>query len=270
MRVRPRLIGTDLDGTLLRSDGTLGGRTEKVLRQAAAAGIAIVPATARPLRWLGQPPLTALAALVPQVVFANGAVTYDTAAGRVTSCHELLPAVAADLCKRIGAAIPAAVFAVEVGAGEAMWHEPTYPLRSDLGQPGVVSVERAGLFPAPVTKLLVKAPGMAPDELVGQVLAATGGDAEVSVSAGYGLAELVAPGVTKATALAAVAADLGVLPEQAVAFGDMPNDLPMLRWAGRAVAVGNAHPDVLAAAHEVTGRNDDDGVAAWLVAALAR
>ena len=60
----------------------------------------------------------------------------------------------------------------------------------------------------------------------------------------------------------------GVDPAEAVAFGDMPNDLPMLAWAGRGVAMANGHPAVLAAADEVTGSNDEDGVAAFLAAML--
>ena len=54
---------------------------------------------------------------------------------------------------------------------------------------------------------------------------------------------------------------LGVTASQIVAFGDMPNDIPMLNLAGRGVAVENAHPDAKAAADEVTATNWDDGVA---------
>jgi hydroxymethylpyrimidine pyrophosphatase-like HAD family hydrolase len=61
-----------------------------------------------------------------------------------------------------------------------------------------------------------------------------------------------------------VAARLGVEADDVVVFGDMPNDVPMLAWAGRAVAVANAHPTVKEVADEVTTSNDDDGVAVWL------
>ena len=60
--------------------------------------------------------------------------------------------------------------------------------------------------------------------------------------------------MTKATGLAEVAADLGVDAADVVAFGDMPNDLEMLRWAGHGVAMGNAHPALLDVADEVTAR----------------
>jgi hypothetical protein len=278
-RVSPRLIATDLDGTLLRSDGTLSDRAAAALRWAAAAGVPVVPATARPLRWL---PVYPFLGEAPQVVFGNGAVVYDQRAAAVVARHQLAPAALAGLCDRIRAAVPAARFAVEVDDGLAMWHEPGYPLRSDLGHPAVRPAELAELVARPAVKLLVKGPGgggapqrgaggasqVGPDELLAGVVEAAGPAAEPTVSAGYGLVELAAPGVSKATGLAAVAAGLGVAPAEVVAFGDMPNDLPMLRWAGHAVAVGNAHPDVLAIAHEVTGTNDEDGVATWITTRL--
>ena len=83
--------------------------------------------------------------------------------------------------------------------------------------------------------------------------------------AGLGYIEICPPGVDKATGLAVVATALGVDPADVLVFGDMPNDLPMFRWAGFGrVAVANAHPAVLALADETTLTNDDDGVAAYL------
>lgn len=264
-RVPPRLIATDLDGTLLRSDGTLSDRAAAALQWAAAAGVPVVPVTARSLRWLAAYPFLHDAS---HAVFANGAVVYDLRAAAVVDRHQLAPAALAGLCERIRAAVPAAVFAVEIDDGLAMRHEPGYPLRSDLGQAGVRAVELAELVARPAVKLLVKGPGVAPAELAGQVVEAAGSAAEPTVASSYGAVDLAAPGVTKATGLAAVAVRLGIEPAGVVAFGDMPNDLPMLSWAGHAVAVGNAHPAVLAVAHEVIGTNDEDGVATWITTRL--
>jgi Cof subfamily protein (haloacid dehalogenase superfamily) len=264
--VRVRMVATDLDGTLLRSDGTVSAYTSQVLRAAAAAGVAVVPATARRLRWLDG---YAFAAGLAHAVFANGAVVYDVGAQQVIARHLLPPDTVAELCDRISTALPPARFAVETDDGMAMWHEPDYPLRSDLGQPGVAPALRAELVTRPATKLLVKAPGVDPDRLLAEAVAAAGSEALVSDSAPYGLAEFAAAGVSKASGLAAVAARLGVTPDEVVAFGDMRNDLPMLAWAGRAVAVANAHPDVLSAAHVIADSNDDDGVARWLAAMLS-
>jgi hydroxymethylpyrimidine pyrophosphatase-like HAD family hydrolase len=76
--------------------------------------------------------------------------------------------------------------------------------------------------------------------------------------------EISASGVTKATGLAALGERLGIGPADVLAFGDMPNDVPMLLWAGRGVAVANAHPAAKAAADDQTLSNVDDGVAAYL------
>ena len=74
--------------------------------------------------------------------------------------------------------------------------------------------------------------------------------------------------MTKASGLAKVAARHGVGPEDVVVFGDMPNDIAAFEWVraggGRAVAMAHAHPDLMAVATDVTGTNDDDGVAAFL------
>jgi hydroxymethylpyrimidine pyrophosphatase-like HAD family hydrolase len=95
-------------------------------------------------------------------------------------------------------------------------------------------------------------------DVVGRALPA---GTAVTYSGGAGMLEVHAAGVSKVVTLSALCAGWGVPAAQVAAFGDMPNDLPMLRWAGRAVAVANAHPSVLAIAHEVTASNDDDGVA---------
>jgi hypothetical protein len=88
-----------------------------------------------------------------------------------------------------------------------------------------------------------------------------GAQGDITYSTNNGLVEVVPRGISKASGVDEVARPLGIAAEDVVAFGDMPNDLPMLRWAGHGVAMGNAHPDVLAAANEVTAPNTDDGVA---------
>jgi hydroxymethylpyrimidine pyrophosphatase-like HAD family hydrolase len=80
------------------------------------------------------------------------------------------------------------------------------------------------------------------------------------------MVEISAAGVTKASGLAWLCDREGIDPADVLAFGDMPNDLPMLAWAGHAVAMANAHPAVREVADEVTLSNDEDGVAAYLAA----
>ena len=83
------------------------------------------------------------------------------------------------------------------------------------------------------------------------------GERATVVASGSEAVEVTAAGVNKATAVT----ELGVPQEAVVAFGDYPNDIPMLTWAGHGVAMGNAHPEVIAIADEVTASNDEDGVA---------
>jgi len=120
------------------------------------------------------------------------------------------------------------------------------------------------LLSADVVKLLARHEELGSDELLSLAKSAVPEGAELTHSSSDGLLEISAAGVSKASGLATVCAELGVAADDVVAFGDMPNDLPMLAWAGTGVAVANAHPEVLAAADEVTASNDDDGVAAYL------
>jgi hydroxymethylpyrimidine pyrophosphatase-like HAD family hydrolase len=83
----------------------------------------------------------------------------------------------------------------------------------------------------------------------------------VTFSTGHGLIEISAPGITKGSGLARLAGQLGIAPAEVVALGDMPNDLPMLQWAGHGVAMANAHPAVLESADEITAPNSQDGLA---------
>ena len=86
-------------------------------------------------------------------------------------------------------------------------------------------------------------------------------EGDITYSTNNGLIEIVPRGISKATGVEEIAAPLGITAADIVAFGDMPNDVPMLRWAGLGVAMGNAHPEAMAAADEVTAPNTDDGLA---------
>ena len=110
-------------------------------------------------------------------------------------------------------------------------------------------------------KLLASHPTMDVDELLDRTRELVSHLVEPTHSNGRGLVEMGELGVSKATTLARFADELGISAEDVVAFGDMPNDLPMLAWAGTAYAVANAHPLVLEAVDNTTASNNDDGVA---------
>ena len=103
-----------------------------------------------------------------------------------------------------------------------------------------------------------------PEEFWGQVEGHVGHLGTTTWSSTFALVEISAVGVTKASTLATLAAELGIGPAEVIAFGDMPNDLPLLEWAGTSYAMANAHPTVLALADHVAPPNDEDGVAAVL------
>jgi hydroxymethylpyrimidine pyrophosphatase-like HAD family hydrolase len=125
----------------------------------------------------------------------------------------------------------------------------------------------AGLWrAAPIVKLLAWSADRHVDAMLAVACAAVGGAAEVTHSGGTGLLEVSAPGVTKAGTLADLCAVRGIDPADVLAFGDMPNDLTILGWAGTAYAMGNAHPAVLAAVERHAATNDADGVAEVLEA----
>ncbi|MFG3422257.1 HAD family hydrolase [Micromonospora sp. NPDC048063] len=259
----PRLIATDIDGTLLRDDRTLSPHTADVLARISARGTPVVLVTGRPIRWL-KLVYDQLAEPLPAIC-ANGAVVYDSAADEVLRADPLAPELLAEVARRLRAEVPDISFAVEIVDSRQMRHEAHYPLRWDADHEAIRAVETPEeLLSAPAVKLLARAADQDPDAFVALVAGALEGLAEATHSSYSGLVEISAAGVTKAAGLAWYCARLGIDARDVLAFGDMPNDVPMLTWAGRGVAVANAHRAVLAVADEVTSANSADGVAAYL------
>jgi Cof subfamily protein (haloacid dehalogenase superfamily) len=259
---RYRLAAIDLDGTLLRSDGTISDRTLRALALAEARGVQVLAVTARPPRRLRKIALqTGWSGLG---ICSNGALVYDLATGSAVSQQLLSAAVACALVTRLREAAPGVAFAVE--AGLEFGCEPGYAILSEHAEDRYGRLPRQAaelLCSAGVTKLIVQHTTLAFERLLAHTREHAGELASVTHS-GSEFVEVAAAGVTKARALADYCAELGIVASQVLAFGDMPNDLPMLSWAGRGIAVANAHPEVIACAVEVTGSNDEDGVACVL------
>ena len=253
MTRRPRLVASDLDGTLLRSDGTWSERTAAALRAVQTAAGQTVLDTARPPRWLDD--LTELVGDGGVALCGNGAFVYDVRSRKVLSHNEIDVADVAAIIADVRRELPGVTFAAERASGFAL--EPAYrsrhPVPDDAGW--------GSLDGEPVGKLLGRHPELGDEEFLARVERVVGARGVVADSGAGGLAEISAPGVTKAAALESWCADLGIDARDVWAFGDMPNDLPMIAWAGTSFAVANAHPDVLAAADHVCASNDEDGVA---------
>jgi Cof subfamily protein (haloacid dehalogenase superfamily) len=260
---RPRLIATDMDGTLLRGDDTVSARTLAELERWRAEGVPVVLATGRPPRWMHR---IREALGWGTAVCCNGAVLLDLARFEILAETALEPATLQELTAELRRRIDDIGFAVEYGL--ELRHEPRYHPRWDLDAPGVAEVPLEELVAVPAAKLLARSESSCRDAFVALIEEVVGGRATVTNSSDEALAEISAPGVTKATGLAAVAARHGIGPEDVVVFGDMPNDIAAFDWVrdggGRAVAMSHAHADVLAAATDVTATNEDDGVALFL------
>ncbi|HEY1703187.1 MAG TPA: HAD family hydrolase [Trebonia sp.] len=260
MRNIPKLVATDLDGTIIRSDGTIAARTVAAFGRVQRAGGQFVLVTGRPPRVM-----TGIAQAFGNTgtaICANGALAYDMRTDAAEALQAICPDDLAAAAKALRAAIPGIGIAVEYADGHAA--DSVYRASNATIDRTIRRVDDDELFARPGAKLLGRHYGYTPDELLALAAPLCAGIVNVSHSNGAGLIEASALGVSKGTALAEIAARHGIGPEDVVAFGDMPNDLPMLSWAGTSCAVANAHPDVLAAATSVIGGVDDDGVAAYL------
>jgi Cof subfamily protein (haloacid dehalogenase superfamily) len=273
--IRPRLIATDLDGTLLRDDKSVSPRTVDALAAAEEAGIEVFFVTGRPARWMD---------VVSDhvhghglAICGNGAAVVDLHGGsgahRFVKVRELARANALDAVRLLREAAPGTMFAVEQTYG--FHQEPDYPKLHMETPDNLLPAEKL-LAPdgpdadQPVLKILAHHPTLDPDAFLTLARLAIGERATVTRSSPSALLELSGPGVSKASTLALCCAERGISHEEVVAFGDMPNDVEMLTWAGRSYAMGNAHPDAIAAASGRTVANNEDGVAVVIEQLLAQ
>ncbi|MCX3058474.1 HAD family hydrolase [Streptomyces beihaiensis] len=253
-----RLVATDLDGTLLRSDDTISPRTRDALMAATAAGAAHIVVTGRAVPWsrhilddLGYQGLA---------VCGQGAQVYH--AGE----HRLLTSVTLDrrlaglaLAKIEAETGPLALAASRDGIEGEVIVGPGYQVQ-DGPLPVVPFTDVADLWAEPLNKVYVQHPGLSDDDLA-RVARTVAGDLVGVTMAGEGIVELLPLGLSKATGLSLAARRLGAKAAETIAFGDMPNDVPMFGWAAHGVAMANAHEELKAVADEVTTSNEADGIA---------
>ncbi|GGT47007.1 hydrolase [Streptomyces kurssanovii] len=268
----PRLIATDLDGTLLRDDKSVSDRTIAALAAAEEAGIEVFFVTGRPARWMDV--VSAHVHGHGLAICANGAAVVDLhAGGKMLEVRDLPRDTAMEVVRTLRTTAPGTSFAVELTTG--IHYEPDYPpFHLDPGATiapveKLLHEEEPGEG-APVLKLLAHHPDLQPDGFLTLARTAAGALASFTRSSPTALLEVSGPGVSKASTLALCCAQRGISSDEVVAFGDMPNDVEMLTWAGTSYAMGNAHPDVIAAASGRTVANNDDGVAVVIEEIMAR
>ena len=255
-----RLVATDLDGTLLRDDLTVSSRTREVLAAVCAAGAHHLIVTGRPaaacahiFESLGYRGLA---------VCGQGAQLYDADSGRLLSSASLGRALARSVVSRVEAAVGPVELGVVTAPPDSRF-KVTERFGERVRHGWDVTADRARMWDDPVDKLILHHPELPEDELARTAQELCGDEVTV-VHSVKGMVEVLPPGTTKGAGTARAAQLLGCGAADTIAFGDMPNDIPMLTWAAHAVAVANAHPDLRAVADEIAPSNEDDGVASVL------
>jgi len=252
----PMLVALDIDGTLMTYDEQMSDDVREAVAALLDAGVHVVLATGRSVHTT-MPVARELGIAKGWVVSSNGSVTVRLDADEELG-YEVVDRITFDpgpALRLMHAELPDALFAVEqVGFGFRM-NKP-FPEGELSGVLDVVELE--DLWSDHVTRLVVRSPGHTSDQF--HDLVHRMGLDDVSYSVGWTAWMDIAPhGVTKASALEVVRRRLGVEPSRTVAIGDGSNDLQMIDWAARGVAMGHAPQAVREIADEVTGTIDDDG-----------
>lgn len=257
----PMLVALDVDGTLVTHQDVMSPQVAQAVSELDAAGHHVVLSTGRSV--LATLDVAARTGL-DQVwgVVSNGAVTvrFDDQSPPGWTAVDQVSFDATDVIGLLATELPEAMFAVEdVGHGFRL-NRP-FPPGELTGRQTVVDL--AELVAQPITRAVVRSPDHTPDDFH-ELVSRLGLD-DVTYAIGWTAWMDIAPaGVTKASALESVRRELGVPPERTVAIGDGHNDIDMLRWAARGVAMGHADAAVQAAADEVTGSIEADGALAVL------
>jgi Cof subfamily protein (haloacid dehalogenase superfamily) len=253
-----RLVATDLDGTLLHTDGTVTERTRAALTAVEALGVTVVFVTGRPVRWMLE--LWEHVGEHGLAICSNGGIVYDVTAQAVRSARTINSDVGLQVADLMRAAVPGTTFGVEKISG--FGREPEFMQRNAV--PDVAVAPLPDLFGDDTVTMLARHEEMEPEAFWAETERVVGHLVTTTWSSLGALVEISARGVTKASTLAVLCEELGVQADEVVAFGDMPNDLPMLEWAGSSYAMANAHPSVRELAGGTAPANEDDGVAAVL------
>jgi hydroxymethylpyrimidine pyrophosphatase-like HAD family hydrolase len=250
------LVALDIDGTIVDHDGRMPDAIHAAIRCVVAAGVPVVLATGR--AWHGTQPVFDLLDLPPgPSISSNGAVVVSYPPVEILQARTFDPA---EVIARVEEFAPGTLIAVEeIGRGYRLsGHFPDGDLTGEM-----VIEDLSQLSSRPVTRVILRDPHRSDRDFIR--LAEHLGLHGVTYFVGWSAWLDIAPeGANKAAALADVAVQLGVAAADVLALGDGRNDLEMLRWAGRGVAMGDAPAEVQQAADHVTGLFADGGTVAEL------
>ena len=248
------VVASDLDGTLLGSDHAVADRTVSAIDRVRAHGGRFLMVTGRPVRWIVE--LAERLGTTDPVIALNGAVVWDPGSGEVMRSAPLDVDLIGGLIERLAGEDPDLLWAVE----RPMRHARTPDFAPHLNADGAEVGPLDELLSGTITKVLCRAERFHPDRFE-RIRTQVGDAAKVTHSGNEALIEISAPGVHKAATLAALVDEWSPRPDDVLAFGDQVNDEEMLGWAGWGVAMANGAPHVRRMADEVTGTNDEGGVA---------
>lgn len=283
-----KVLASDLDGTFLDHSGVVSKGNKRALIEARARGLEVIFVTGRPPRWL--PSIIEQTEFDGTIVSANGGIVVDAKAREVVQTFPMMTDVAREGIDRLLKVLPGLEFGVE---------------RSTVGMKLVMNTDdiaRTGREISPNNEFVMTAGyqsrfGTASDVPIGDIQDLVAGDRAVKIVARppqgntldadqlleifqtaldgllqpthsniYDvLLEISALGVTKGSTLARVATAKGYRADEVAAVGDMPNDAPMLEWAGTPYVVANAHASLLAQFENRIAANDEDAVGRLLL-----
>ncbi|MGM7667743.1 HAD family hydrolase [Microbacterium sp. A93] len=267
MSVLPRLIASDLDGTLLGADSTVSPRTRAALDAARAAGIHVVPVTAR--QPIGIRAIADGAGFEEWALCGNGAFAIHLTTGELLFERAVTVDAQQALAAALAERVPGLLHVSVRDAGEGFFPQQGYAAIAEASDhkrdpAGMTEVPLSEVLSAPSLKLVIRHPKLPPTEILAAIAGLGLGGFEATVS-GAPFVEVMAAGVTKAWGLEQLCAHLGIAAGEVLAFGDAPNDVEMLRWAGHGVAMSNADAVVKDSADEISlASNTEDGVALML------
>ena len=253
-----RMCAIDLDDTLLGPDHQLSARNARAIREVMDAGIIVLIASGR--MFAATLPTARQLDLDTPIICYNGAMVKHPRTGETWMEESVDPQIAGqliDYCRdrrlQLNFYWQDLLYTKAITPWLELYHRRT---SAPLKVCPEFDIAMKGIAP---TKLIIVDDPRVIDRLLPEMRERFGSTLYVTKSNAEYL-EFLPPGADKGAALAFVASRYGITAEETVAFGDSWNDLPMLHWAGLSIAVGNAKPEVIAAANRTVLTSAEDGV----------
>ena len=264
---KPDFIATDVDGTLLNRSESITLRTCEVIQAAILSNTTFVLATGRPPRWIL--PIVENLGFAPIAICANGSVVYDSYTGHIVLAHTFLYDLLEEIIEIVTYIIPDAELFVEQVGNSISESSTLYLISKSSSTYHKTKAEKKELFlkdiaKLSIIKLLIYKQDAKSADIINRLSKYVKLRASITYSINNGLVEVVPLYINKATGITQFIKYTKLSIKKSISFGDMPNDIPMLKWASVGVAMRNSHSKVIKIANEITSSNYEDGVAVML------